>query len=341
MSFIGRLQPASRPGLPTWVVGTIDALNALTEVAPGMPITSDDIGRVAQVGSSSPSFYILTGVSPNTWVIFGGPQGGLAAMDQVTANEINSGTAVPDAVATAQGDGTVAWEWASALVGKFTVLSRTTTAQPSSPAEGDRYIVPASATGADWAGQDGTVALYQDGAWTFYEPAEGWEASVIDEAVHVEYTAANGWIAAFDMAQIYLGSAFTSTNRGNVLVPLDTVGFDPSGIVDVNNHGIKPTRAGYYQVNFGTYFDATGSGQTESAFLVRNQDNSQKLISGGDQYSASPGNSLTSGGAGILYMNGSDSLNLRVFTAVAMNADYYGRSGAQQTNNFISVVGPF
>jgi len=53
------------------------------------------------------------------------------------------------------------------------VLSATTMAEPGSPSEGDTYIVPASATGTDWAGQDDNIAHYYGGAWHFYAPVEG------------------------------------------------------------------------------------------------------------------------------------------------------------------------
>jgi hypothetical protein len=57
----------------------------------------------------------------------------------------------------------------------ISVLSATTTAPPGSPAAGDRYIVPASATGA-WSGQDGKIAQWDAGAsaWNFYTPKQGW-----------------------------------------------------------------------------------------------------------------------------------------------------------------------
>ena len=45
-------------------------------------------------------------------------------------------------------------------------------APPDSPAEGARYIVSASPTGA-WSGHSDDIAAYQDGAWAFYEPVEG------------------------------------------------------------------------------------------------------------------------------------------------------------------------
>ena len=49
------------------------------------------------------------------------------------------------------------------------------TAPPVAPAEGDRHIVGAGGSGA-WAGADGKVAVWQDGAWRFYAPAPGWVA---------------------------------------------------------------------------------------------------------------------------------------------------------------------
>jgi hypothetical protein len=39
-------------------------------------------------------------------------------------------------------------------------------APPAAPAEGDRYIVAASPTGA-WAGKAGMIAALQDGVWRF------------------------------------------------------------------------------------------------------------------------------------------------------------------------------
>lgn len=60
------------------------------------------------------------------------------------------------------------------------VLSATVVAEPGSPAAGDRYIVPTGATGTDWAGQDGTVALFDGTLWQFFTPKEGWEIRADD-----------------------------------------------------------------------------------------------------------------------------------------------------------------
>jgi hypothetical protein len=56
---------------------------------------------------------------------------------------------------------------------QLAVKDRDVTAPPGSPAEGDRYIVAAGASGA-WAGRDLDIAAWQGGAWNFYEPTEGW-----------------------------------------------------------------------------------------------------------------------------------------------------------------------
>jgi hypothetical protein len=58
---------------------------------------------------------------------------------------------------------------------QLAVLDATLAEPPETPAEGDRYIVAADATG-DWADEDGVVAHFVDGAWAFAMPAEGWVA---------------------------------------------------------------------------------------------------------------------------------------------------------------------
>jgi hypothetical protein len=78
----------------------------------------------------------------------------------------------------------------------LSVKSRTTAAQPASPANGDRYILPTSPTGTAWAGKAaGTVAYYSTSitttsggvdstasGWDFYTPKRNWQARVEDES---------------------------------------------------------------------------------------------------------------------------------------------------------------
>lgn len=65
--------------------------------------------------------------------------------------------------------------------GVRTVQSMTTTAPPGSPAVGDRYIVPAGATGA-WAGHTNEIATWNGSEWIF-EPTDDLElAAVLNNA---------------------------------------------------------------------------------------------------------------------------------------------------------------
>lgn len=60
------------------------------------------------------------------------------------------------------------------------------TAPPASPAEGQMWIVAASATG-DWAGHDGKLAHFVGGAWAYYAPAEGWRVWIRAEEAEARF----------------------------------------------------------------------------------------------------------------------------------------------------------
>lgn len=71
-------------------------------------------------------------------------------------------------------------------VALLTALSRSVTAPPSDAAAGDRYIVPADASG-DWAGAQDQIAVSVNGGWDLVAPAAGWRAHVADEAAGAIY----------------------------------------------------------------------------------------------------------------------------------------------------------
>ena len=67
---------------------------------------------------------------------------------------------------------------------QLAVQSRTTTAQPASPADGAMHILPTGATGASWFDKAaGLLAHYVDGAWEALTPKAGWLAWIIDEGL--------------------------------------------------------------------------------------------------------------------------------------------------------------
>lgn len=93
---------------------------------------------------------------------------------------------------------------------QLAVTSRTLTAPPSSPVDGDAYIVAASPTG-DWAGQGNAVALYYSG-WRFKTPQAGWVAYAQSESRFLVYTG-SAW-APFGAAY---ASAFLTWAPGSLV----------------------------------------------------------------------------------------------------------------------------
>jgi len=75
----------------------------------------------------------------------------------------------------------------------LSVKDRDLTTPPASPADGDRYIVPAAATGA-WAGKANQIAVRIDGVWEYHAPQTGWLCYIEDEAKLSAYKPA-GWSA--------------------------------------------------------------------------------------------------------------------------------------------------
>ena len=71
----------------------------------------------------------------------------------------------------------------------LSVKSRTTSAPPGTPAEGDRYLVPAGATGA-FAGHVDAVAAFDNGGWAWLQPKVGWRAYVESESLFLIFDGA-------------------------------------------------------------------------------------------------------------------------------------------------------
>lgn len=70
---------------------------------------------------------------------------------------------------------------------QLSVKDKDLSAPPAAPAEGDAYIVGASATGL-WDGHSGKVAAFSpSGIWFFHVPKAGWVAYVEDESKHYSH----------------------------------------------------------------------------------------------------------------------------------------------------------
>jgi len=77
---------------------------------------------------------------------------------------------------------------------------------PPSPNEGELHAVGTGAT-ADWAGQDGKLALFLNGGWLFIQPNVGWRGWRLDAGSAVSYDGVD-WVEG--------GGAFTQNGAGFV-----------------------------------------------------------------------------------------------------------------------------
>ena len=109
----------------------------------------------------------------------------------------------------------------------LSVLDRDLAAPPVSPADGDRYLVAASATGA-WSGRDGKIAAWQDGAWTFHTAKEGWFAWIADEDILAVYNGAS-WVGGATQNASLLGVNTTADATNKLAVASSAVLFNHAG----------------------------------------------------------------------------------------------------------------
>lgn len=161
---------------------------------------------------------------------------------------------------------------------QLSVASRTLTTPPESPANGDRYIVAAAATGG-WTGQDGKVAAYQDGAWAFYVPKEGWRAWCAAEGALLVYRA-GAWSPlssgdgdlpdAFDnLTHAGINTTADATNRLSLKSPASL--FDNEGAghqQKINKHASGDTASMLYQTNYSGRAEMGLTGDDDFHFKV-------------------------------------------------------------------------
>lgn len=100
------------------------------------------------------------------------------------------------------------------LAVQLAVIARDVADPPASPAQGDRYLVPAGASGA-WAGQDGRIAVYDMNTWGFQTPVAGWTARVLSEDAQIRFDG-TGWLTGAGVLEaetLGVGGAADAVNR--------------------------------------------------------------------------------------------------------------------------------
>lgn len=137
----------------------------------------------------------------------------------------------------------------------LSVISRVLATPPGTVAEGDRYLIPSSPTGA-WAGQVGKVALVIGGGWVFVSPREGWRLWVENEDKLLVFNGST-WIdiqSITDLANMLrLGVNTTADNTNRLAVSAAAVLFTHAGNgmqAKLNKNAPADTLSLLYQTNW-------------------------------------------------------------------------------------------
>lgn len=97
-------------------------------------------------------------------------------------------------------------------------VSDSVTAQPGSPADGDWYIIPAGATGAQWATfAEDSIAIFYDGTWYEFVPADGNKVAV-DGVIEI-FETGTGWVPVTIPVS---GNKFVSVQLSDMTTDLTT-----------------------------------------------------------------------------------------------------------------------
>jgi hypothetical protein len=149
------------------------------------------------------------------------------------------------------------------------VISRSTLAPPSSPSNGDRYIVPVSASGA-WAGRGNRIATRSAGAWSYLVAREGMSLWIDDEEIEAHFDGTTWVIETSGGSGDSTGgvqtrsnkrmTALTTTADGDLAVAVAVTGTPVAGCyVSVVVDGMRISDVGDgTKVGVSCYFSADG-----------------------------------------------------------------------------------
>ena len=133
----------------------------------------------------------------------------------------------------------------------LSILDRDLATPPGSPADGDRYLIASAATG-DWSGQDGKIGAWQDNAWTFHAPREGWLAWIADEDIFLIFDGAN-WTGGATQNAAILGVNTTADTTNRLAVASEAALFNHAGDnvqVKLNKNASGDTASFLFQTGF-------------------------------------------------------------------------------------------
>lgn len=157
---------------------------------------------------------------------------------------------------------------------QLNVLSAALPTPPVTPAEGDRYLVPAAA-GGDWTGYDTQLAVWDNGAWLYIAAQTGWVAFVRDMAAPVWFDG-TAWLPATpdvtelqNMALLGVGTTADATNPLSVsgaATLLNHAGGDHQ--LKINKASATDTASLLFQSDYTGHAEMGLAGDTDFAIKV-------------------------------------------------------------------------
>lgn len=218
------------------------------------------------------------------------------------------------------------------------VTDRDLATPPPSPTAGERYLVAASATD-EWAGEDGNIAAYQDGAWMFYQPQTGWILWLEDEGIAVVFDGTSwvsldgGSLSVNPVSLVGVNATADTTNRFSIASPASLFNHEGNGHqLKVNKAAAADTASLLYQTGFSGRAELGLTGDDDFHFKVSGDGstwNEAILIDKASGEVSFPNTTLSGGGGGSglrrsLLTNGDLRINQRGFAGGSLSSGVYG-----------------
>ena len=216
---------------------------------------------------------------------------------------------------------------------QLSVLDRDLVSPPATITDGDRYIVAASAIGS-WTGMEDHVAAWQDNAWIFYVPLDGWLTWVSDEDILFVWSA-NAWKPVSSggggsvnpTPLVGVNATADTTNRLSVSSPASLFNHEGNGHQQkINKNAATDTASQLYQTGFSGRAEIGLTGDDDFHFKVSPDGSSWKdaiQVNRSTGEVTMPFTPLGSTNPNLL-INGDFQINQRGFAGGALSAAAYG-----------------
>ncbi len=154
---------------------------------------------------------------------------------------------------------------------QLTVISADLMTPPQTPTAGDRYIVAGPAAD-DWAGQEGTIAVWVDSTWQFFTPQTGWRADVTGTAETLRFDGGVWQLLQPDFQNVPLVGVNAAADPGNRLtVSSDATLLNNAGAghqLKLNKAGATETASLLFQTGFSGRAEMGTAGNDDFSIKV-------------------------------------------------------------------------